>query len=538
MQQSRNDERILDIFSFAQYDAKSAQSHPSLEELLELLSTISQRIQKFHLVLDGIDENNDPDKIIKRFAGVFQNCEVRVILFSRPNVQSLRKENKVKSLTISSAFLESDLRVYFSRELSALQDEELLPTSTLTNELINHLVSRAIGMFLWARLMIIYLSSEALTQQLRLEAIQILSSPEQLDRMYIRILGLIAKKVHEERRLARRIFLWLSYQKAELSAGQLEDILTPLKTDDFRSRTPMSKFEASNRFSNFEHTVIMVCHSLVELSHRHYRFIHYSVFTFFQNWAHSFDEYDTNCLKISRQFLAFEAEAESELGTACISYLLFKTPAQPLSGDLRESASKSQVKQAFPFLEYAAVHWIDHLAFTKSEYRVLEPLDLKVVRTAFRELSQIMSKFLSLKLTLMSWVESLYTFAHASLHTTLYAKMEAWSKWDWAQTLDDRNLEQALLEVSIRLSGFTDDLKTMHCLWGPTLNKGPHEIWNDITAFTPSPFFTQTAATSVKSIGTTQMRESSLSGKPLASISVEAGYEWENLGMLSIWPTK
>jgi hypothetical protein len=87
------------------------------------------------------------------------------------------------------------------------------------------------------------------------------------------------------------------------------------------------------------------------------------------------------------------------------------------------------------------------------------------------------------------------------------------------------------------MAKFAEDIAIMHRLWGETLLFEPEQIWNDITAFTPSEFFVQTRATSVKSLVPTQFEPISLAETSLCTISTES-WDGNELGVLSIWPSK
>jgi hypothetical protein len=278
----------------------------------------------------------------------------------------------------------------------------------------------------------------------------------------------------------------------------------------------------------------MVCASLVELSHTYYRFIHQSALEFFQNWFLS--TYD-DCFADpkTQQLLATRAEAERELSIHCLSYLLFRAPAQPLSGDMRKKASSTQINGTFPFLSYASVCWTHHLRRTITRSHELSPSNSKGFACAFQDLLQVLSKFLTNKLVLMSWIESLYTFAGKHEHCDVYGMMRAWA--GWAQNHERGSLQEDVADVPAKLLAFTDDLTTINDLWGPTLQTGPHQIWLDITGFTKSSFLLQTSATSVKSMAALGSGESFLCSKPLTTVSVQAT-EYDVLGVLSVWPSQ
>ena len=243
-------------------------------------------------------------------------------------------------------------------------------------------------------------------------------------------------------------------------------------------------------------------------------------------------------LKVSKRFIPGKTEAQSDLTSDCLSYLLFRAPAQPLSGDLHQAASTCAVNKAFPFLGYASGVWPYHLAEASIALNERIGAVSESEELAFQNLSRLIVQFLSKPLILNAWVESTYTFVTKNQVLPLYEKIQKWCRWATAAA-DTGNmaLHSAFGAVPTELSAFIDDLQVINGLWESTLHAGPNQIWNDITAFTPSPFLAKTSAVSVNSMPTLNFGESQLSLKPLTTISAET-HDGNRLGVLSIWPNK
>jgi hypothetical protein len=539
LQQCRYDERIVDMFSFARSKsrAESGLGSATEEELSSLLDATSRVFQTTLIVLDGIDECEDPEKLIQNLQSVSSSCNVKLLLFSRPNVHTLRKIDKSRCITVSRAAVESDLRTFFLPHVENLQVDGLLPPGQQSEELVADLLSNANGMFLWARLMVAYLNSPALVPTERLAAIRDLHSPDCLEDMYIRIICTIRKKMKAEQELARRIFIWLSYSQSNLTAAQLEEILTPSSTLGSVSATQATqKRGVAEKFTDFEHTVTMVCGSLVELYCGSYQFIHKSVYEFFTNRPDSANERSDTYSQVPQHLIPSPAEAHCELATDCIKYFVYVAPAQPLSGDFREKASTTQIRKLFPFLIYAQQNWTCHLVRAKEFDDGPTPLESKTFLLKAKDLLRTLSKFLSTKLVLTSWVESLYMFVPQNDRGKSFEEMQTWS--DWAQRQGEASVHWKEFDcVPVRLSAFATDLVEIHSLWATTLHEDPHKVWGDITAFTPSLFLAQNSATSVRSMASLQFGDSHLSNKPLSTISAKS-MRGDAVGVLSIWTSK
>lgn len=77
-----------------------------------------------------------------------------------------------------------DIRIYLSNRLFELLYDGLLPDDMDLGYLFARLLRRATGMFLWVKLMILYLSSHALAINEGLEACEDTNLPEGLDETY------------------------------------------------------------------------------------------------------------------------------------------------------------------------------------------------------------------------------------------------------------------------------------------------------------------------------------------------------------------
>ncbi|KAH6679199.1 hypothetical protein B0J14DRAFT_649592 [Halenospora varia] len=529
---------MIDAFLLVKSTMKPGCDKASNDDLLRLLSMVPHRLQKVYIILDGIDESEDPDTLVEALATAFEDLNVKLLLFSRPNIHVLRKATSLHTITIRRELVEPDLTMYFSRHIGHLIDEKLLPASSTCPDIVNHLLSGADGMFMWARLMISFLKSPALVPASRLAVIQSLSSPERIDEMYIRILRLLSGKTKPERNLAQSVFLWLSYQRATLFPPEFQDAITPLNDNAPPTALPEHKRTVADEFVDFEHTLIMACGSLVELRNGSYQFVHQSVHEFFRTWTiSSFDELSPEDMRVCQQFLMIRLEAESSLATTCLSYLLYRAPAQPLSGDMRLVADATLVHEAFPFLSYASLNWTHHLESSIAQLEEPLPSEYKPYQSQYNSLLRCLSRFLSNNLVLMAWIELSYTFQDLERQPMAHFKIRKWVQWIKEFVLED--LSRNFRNVPSTLSEFVDDLSTINDLWGPTLVSAPHKIWVDVTGFTKSKFLIQTAAITVSSMPATPFESDKfeLSSKPLCttSIDTESG---ELVGVLSIWPSK
>ena len=540
LQQCMVDDTVLDFFMFGMSAHREGQLNATYNEMIDLLTALAKHLSCTHLILDGVDECDEPDDFMLDLWRMQECKNVRLLFFSRPNVGFLRRTIPIShSLRLDRASNNADLELYFNWQLRYLQELRLLPSQLAFGSLIPSLLSGADGMFLWARLMMAHLRSPAFSPNMRLSIILKLKMPERLEEMYDRIVNQILSGPRQEQSLARSIFTWLTFGKRPLSDSELHDIL---KSPEEAEVLDVSGWQSqANHLNYFEYRVVMVCGSLVEcrglegLLMARCSFIHHSVFEYFWTRCEASNACCNNNSGSIGHFFPATIYGETELATSCLSYLIFRAPAEPLSGHLAQTASAFRVESMLPFLKYAALEWPTHLGAMVSKQRRFSGACLEHFRTKFEILLQLISKFLS-RLVPMSWVEALYMFAKTDSKTpsNIQANLFEWTKFASRLLIDyDLTNFQGVLSS---LTAFVDDLQALHKMWGDVLSRAPNHIWNDVTAFTHSPFFQQSSALLTKHLPIRGFRCSSSSSRPLSrTSSVDVGTG--TCAVLTIWPS-
>jgi len=353
--------------------------------------------------------------------------------------------------------------------------------------------------------------------------------------MYSRIIGLIWSSQTYERELARQVFHWLLCAKTQLVADQLHDILE-CSYDHSKKGQQMVRQTQSHpvkeNFSTFSNMIILACSSLVEIRHAsrtlgsHYRFIHLSAVEFFLNRI----QHVHHCGVDAIAYFSFcKPEAEIRFTVECLNYLKFWVPAGPLSGNMLQPAQRFSVQQALPFFEYASIHWSSHL-------RSCFDCQHETYTDHVQRLLSSLSGFLSARLVLMTWVESLYLFGTGTLIRERVDNLKQWLAWTTQHNLEV--LAGIHTTASLHDLGlFLDDLVKMDDLWGISLQVAPEQIWQDITAFTPSRFFLQTSATTTRQLPSNNLSHDSLARVCLCTISEDIP-DGSAMAVLGIWPSR
>ena len=523
-QQCNELEYIRDIFAFA---AGDAQSPASANELLDLLRLCLSVLPCAYLVVDGVDECAEDTRFVADICRLCDASRARVALFSRPTVAAMRQpKSPIWSISMQKARASGDIAVFFERELDnlALVASNLLQRGADggPSALVRHLVDRADGMFLWARLMVAYLNSPALTPMKRLAIIR-RETPERIDDLYSRIFDMIKGQDKPSQLLARQVFLWCTHAYGQLTAQQLHDIVSERDLGG----------NPDDQLMDVDNAVIMSCRGVIEKRPgRCFHFIHAT--------AKDFLASRTIVSKAGVDFTPSPWIAACDITNACVRYLIFSIPLQPLSGHIAKPAAVDDLKAAYPFLEYASLNWPHHLR--ESAEKARGELDKSAQITSLYVCLETLKRFLAFKHNIMLWIEAFYTFPQwgmgnlsSNIGPCVGALREA------AAALEQLSRTFASTSSVIGalhrdLDEFAADIHKLDAAWCATLYNRPQEIWGDVTFFTQSRFLIPTSAASMECLSADRPSGKDR-GKARFSVS-ETSPDAQRMAVLSVWPSE
>ena len=536
LQIRRQDEALLDQFTYAMSMLSTGQRTATDLEVFELLRLCCQSTEKeMYLLLDAVDECTDQPDLIQKLLQLDEKLSTKIILFSRPTVLLLcHKMSQGSSLSIGRSTVK-DIRLYLTRKLADLAEFGYLPQNTDLDTVSERLVSRAGGMFLWARLMISYLSSPALTLFQRSDCIADTNLPEGLDAMYLKIIQLILGGNQASKLLAKRIFTWLLHSRREISGNELEQILI------FGTST---KSVCADTFQNFSETVLLTCAGLVERETGQvgklddtsppFRFIHLSVQAYLlSSLEHDpLDSMGVNSLHAVRSLVQSDEQANAELATECLRYLVFRMSTQSLSWSNTKPIDQEHCLQNLPFYSYASMFWISHLLLSVRPVKQSVGISYWLAKP-HDDLLDVIVVFLDQPLLLMSWIEVCYL---------LQSPPPANKLRDWVILVRDsmiqvvKDIDNTTLRTK-KIEDFAHFLVQLQDLWGPQLSANPDCIWEEVAAFSPSQFLRQTTAIQVKSLVTESNPGAQSSSKYIKKVS-QMTPDGVHITVLSIWPSR
>ncbi|OCL06693.1 hypothetical protein AOQ84DRAFT_410359, partial [Glonium stellatum] len=522
LQTNRHDQNMLDKFAFVKNELSAGQLHATKRELVGLLQCSLESVGECYIILDAIDECKDNYDLVTDILQTGSNSNTKFLLFGRPNVKPLLKSvSTAQRLAVGRSNVH-DIRIYCSKKLERYSEEGLLPLNADIAKLEDHLTMGADGMFLWARLMMEYMSSPALTPLRRVQIVTAVTMPEGLEKMYTRILDHVMQSDRMSCKLARWIIIMLAFSLQPLTENELRE---SLKVADLHTD------KEAGDFPDFEYTIIMTCGGLLEVTTRldprygfnvrHFQFVHLSVKEYFA----------TPSLMMSNPLNITRLDSHFGIARACLQYLTFCLPAQPLSNALGQDLSAKHLDEAFPFSRYSALHWSLHVQSGLEESLTNEqPSESENV---YSQYLNALSNFLRNRFVITAWIEACYTFRTNPKTFELNSWFSSEPNSREMLNITDRRTAE-LYQLTHELSA---DLKALEGDWGAMLAKNPSSIWEETSAFTPSKFIAYNSATRVHSIVDNKPPLTSCSSRYLCKIS-EVDSAGRFMGVLSIWPSR
>ncbi|KAL4938542.1 hypothetical protein BDV06DRAFT_52376 [Aspergillus oleicola] len=517
----REDTNVLYLFSFCMTTSAHGQTKASGEELTDLLVLLCRQLSNLTIVIDGVDECKDKAKLVLVIQTISQDTCARIIVLSRPTVQELSSRIKEDMRIPVRRKNSDDIAMYLSNRLTELVQDGYFPDGFSCGDRIRDLTQRADGMFLWARLLVAYLNSPALSCGDREAMVAEDSLLEGLVGLYEKILELILNSGEHTRRLARHIFAWLLHSRRKLTVAELHEAYV------FARRR--SGNAQKDRFNDFDNVVIVTCGGLVEIEHsaayarpenRCLRLIHASVRDYLELCA-SGQDHGHQSTKSALALTQPAAIVHLDIIKISLAYLQQELRNQPLLETLGTDVSKEVLDTRLPLCSYAAVNWPYHLTHCATSPAGVEAL--------LSQLSELMKQ----KFTLMAWIETCYLNCSPPLTTEIRS---------WAAKLSEFvhfqiNSLPDLKHIQVDLLGFCRDLEEIEKKWGDNLRERPGCIWEELTAFTPSSFLARTKDVTVQPLNSA-MQLGNNDDKQLFSrisrVTVDGGY----IVVLSIWPPR
>ncbi|KAH7190174.1 hypothetical protein DER44DRAFT_903943 [Fusarium oxysporum] len=320
---------------------KKTQTRPSFDEISVTLHSVAATYSKVFIVVDALDECQISDDNRTRFLDkVFKlqdNAVANIFVTSRPSEIS-NSFSKGLCRTISAT--NEDILTYLNAKISLRQ-------SDIIDDEVRDMIRRGVleaadGMFLLAQLHTETLLSKLTKGHLK-QALQALGKGMAgLDRTYDQAMERIADQGHEAETFAKRILAWIIHSKRPLSTLELRHALAVEQS----STTLDADFLLSPK------AILSLCAGLVIFDEESsiIRLVHYTTQEYFQ--------------RLQKRWFP---DAESDITTTCITYLLFDTFK---SGFCPADNEFEQRLRSNPLYDYAARNWGHHAREASTSYHL------------------------------------------------------------------------------------------------------------------------------------------------------------------------
>ena len=508
----QKDRDIIDTASLLMDILGSGHPRASDDEVLEILSLLLSRLPGIILVLDAVDECDEITHFLRTIHDVSQPSSCKVLLLSRPNIalpsayghNSHRLDPDLRSNL-------SDIQLYTRSEVDDLLETVKISGGLTAHKIALTIADRSRSMFLFAKLMLEYLRSPALTPTDRLNEIQDLTFVEGLQSMYERVTNMLAKRFLKEKNIVSRIFRFLTIAIRPLRINEIRTMLA------IRHGHPTAE---SDCIEDLSETIVRMCGALVEVNNGIVRFVHSSVKDFLVSHIE---------LQKQNYFYVDVAKSHLEAARDFLSYLVHDMPAKPLSGHLEEPTDAASLQGELPLLSYASICWTEHLAKGLGGWDDGSILSLLKCST---ELAPHFAAFLHGKARISAWIEASWTFNAPPSLESLIASV---AKLDGLMDAAEDNQQTSFFWICKKLRHFADDLTNLESEWAQLLQRRPNEIWGpSVSAYNRSEFWVNTEDTIVSNL---LPKDGNNRGKPVFNTS-KLSADGAKVGILGVFETR
>ena len=219
---------------------------------------ILPNVKPAYILIDGIDELRPAmqQEVLKYLIDIQKQADYpcRLLVFSReePQIKKFLHGNHIK---LEGRTAEG-LILYIDSKVKELHSEHPELEDDLLSRIKERLSNKAIGMFLWVRLVVAMLKSRGSVADIE-HAIEEL--PEGLDEAYRRVLDRIEQLETHLRQRVFNIFYWLCVAQRPVTVHEV--------ADGIALHTGQTVLNRRNRINNTDRDIVEICAPLLERSH-------------------------------------------------------------------------------------------------------------------------------------------------------------------------------------------------------------------------------------------------------------------------------
>lgn len=310
--------------------------HASLsDDLFTVLEKVALSLPSLFVVLDGLDECEEPSSTVTAFASIARKVKSFRLCFLSRRIPAIETSlHDAVDIQLKNELVQPDINTYLHASLDQLPGKG----SQVNQEAFKNISDRADGMFLFATL-----SVQSLRQAIDIQSMSaaVKQIPQGLNGTYSKILDGLFLETLPRRLLAREVFLWVCGSTRPLSWRELQYALS--------WNSERKCFLEDQR--PFKDSVLELCSPLVEYraDRDSFHLAHFSVREFLcRNPA------ETELSKAQAWFSIDETIANLAIAETTIACLASPEVINTVSVDIFQH----------PLIKYATLNWCHHL--TKS----------------------------------------------------------------------------------------------------------------------------------------------------------------------------
>ena len=315
--------------------------------IVVVVRELLKRIDRVHVVLDGLDECEDRELVLAMLSECFSLSSLGIVKWlwssrNEPTFHYLAESFTSQIIEVQKSKVEDDIRLFI---------EESPDLAGHSAKSIDEWVEASDGNFLWLTLMLRTLTGCDLTCPAEVEE-ELGKFPLGLTKCYERVLQQLLKRPKKHQELARKLFLIVAYAEQPLALSEVLDALSVGEDESGRSsaRKP------------YESLVKQLCCPLILLDSNkssggqelYLRYFHKSTRDFFLQ-----DPANLEIKGGSEVFFSAAGQSHLELAKICLSYLQDKQYQTPQ--DVRPESANFGEEHCF--MRYAALFWHRHVTY-------------------------------------------------------------------------------------------------------------------------------------------------------------------------------
>ena len=340
----------------------------SFEAVWDVVIEYARRLNKPVFVIDALDENHEPGSFLRALLALVRETSARILLISRPSAVSSPNDARITFMEFAADQMD-DIKKYIQHRTK----EGMTALPQVRTQIIETLIAKNGGMFLWVRLVLEELESTLSLQEMEL-ALKLL--PTDLEGVYANILRNLNETLKQsQREFCRKILTWLFCARRPLTMKELFEAmnLEYAKEGFLYTKETISK------------AIRAACGPLVVFRLDSLHLVHFSLKEFL---IRSPDDWNSSQQEL-RAFHVNPGMGSLHVLTVCLNSLKNMTSAMTFAlwddESIMDSPDISEMQLKWPLMEYSLSNWMHHAWQSGLD----EPATLQTLRTFFESRSSI-----------------------------------------------------------------------------------------------------------------------------------------------------